>query len=369
MAALSLSNWAAKACSRGLLLAVLASASQAAPDGSGWSLLLHSDRHSDFSSLADLREDDRSGYRARSSRNLAYVEEEARVQRTTGAWTWSLLARSSATLVANRDAIGALRHLHGLGRDANDRQWNVDARLRGFSGFGAEVGHRFSPGPEWTGLVLVQALALTRLRDRHITGAADFEGATSTYGFDLRSRETNDRLDFPFRQDVAPRGAALLFGGEIGWKRGPWSLTAGMRDLGWLHWRQVPQQEFTLASRTRDVDAEGFVVYRPLVQGQNRQGGRTRTAPPRAMLAGGWQATPDGELRLRARHFQGFGWRPSAGWAQRFGTVETETSIDFEERRIVVDARWERWQLRLGFDRPDGAAQSRVFGIRYRAPW
>ena len=97
--------------------ALIATAAQAGD----WSLLLQSDRHSDFSSIADLRDDNAAGYRARGAHNLAYLHDEARLQRSAGPWSIALLARANATLVANRDAIDALRLARGMGRDANDR--------------------------------------------------------------------------------------------------------------------------------------------------------------------------------------------------------------------------------------------------------
>lgn len=333
-----------------------------------WTLKLESDRHSDFSSIDDLRDDNAEGYRARSGRNLAYVQEEARLQRRDGAWTFSLLGRSSATLVGNRDAIEALRHSRGIGRDATDRHFDVHAHLRGFAGAGVEAQRSFEIAPQWSGALSVQALALTRWREREVTGAADFAGATSTYTFDLRSSEINDRLEFPFQRPQGAAGAGLLFGGDLAWTRGPWSARAGVRDLGVLHWRAMPQQEFTVSTSTRTIDPDGFVVLRPLLQGRNAQSSLTHTAPWRLQASVGWQATERGQLQLGSRWFRGFGALPSVGWTQRWGELEAGATWQIHERRLVLDARWGGWRLYAGADRLDGA-HSRVLGVAYTRPF
>lgn len=347
-----------------LLAATLAACGSAA--GADWALQVRSERHSDFSSIDDLRDDNAAGYRARHARNLAYVEEEVRLQRSEGLWSLALLGRSSATLVANEDAVNAVRHVRGIGRDAADRQWDVEARMRGFAGVGAELGRAFQAGPEWSGAVLVQALALTRWREREVNGVADFQSATGTYAFDLRSRELNDRLSFPFQQSSAAAGAALLFGADLAWQRGAWRAHAGVRDLGWLHWRGLPQQDLTASSSTRAVDAEGFVVYRPLLQGQNRQGGLTRRAPYRLQLDASWQATEHGSLEVAARKFEGYAFLPSIGWKQGWGKLQAAAHWQLHERRLVLDVGWENWHAFLGTDKLGSGAQSRAFGLRYQ---
>jgi hypothetical protein len=357
-----------KRLARRLLLAACAAALPQWGAAADWALRLQTDRHSDFSSITDLSHDVTAGYRARSGRNLAYVEDEARLQRSEGPWTFSVLARTNATLIGNRDAIDALRHARGIDRSAADRSWQVDARLRGFAGAGVELAHGSELGPEWRGAVLVQALALTRWRDRRVGGGADFEAATSTYSFDLRSSEVNNRLQFPFQQGAGAHGAALLFGGDLAWQRSAWSASAGVRDLGWLHWSGVPQQDYVLSTSTRAIDAEGFVVYRPLLRGQNSQAGLTRSAPPSWRLAAAWQVTPDGAARLRLRRYQGFGWLPTVAWSQRWGGWETQASWDIHQRRVTLEAGRGNWQLRLGADRLDGGAHSRLLGVSYSTP-
>lgn len=351
-----------------LLTVLLGSALSA--HAADWDLQLQTDRHSDFSSIKDLEDDNAAGYRARGQRNIAYLHDEARLQRREGLWTIALLARANGTLIANRDAIDALRHTRGLGRDATDRQWNPEVRLRAFAGAGVEIGRAFDIAAEWSGMLLVQTLALTRWRDRQVDGTAGFAGATQTYSFNLRSTETYDRLRLGIQQDFAAHGAGLLFGGDLAWKRADWTLRAQVRDLGWLHWKGIPQQQLFLASNTQAVDAEGFVVYRPLLTFQNSQSGSTQSAPYRVHLDAGWQATERGQLRLGVRHYQGFGeLLPSIGWMQRWGVLEAGATWQVHERRLILDAGWKQWRVFAGTDRLGEGAHSRVLGLRFSTPW
>lgn len=347
----------------GLLLA--ACAAQAADDTAQWLLQARTNRHSDFGSLSDLDADDPARFHARGGRNLAYMDDEVRVQRTQGPWGIALLARSTATLHATGETVEAYRHARRVGRDASDHHWRVDGRLRGFTGGGLELSRTIAPGGEWSGLVLVQALALTRWRDRRVVGTADFAAASATYAFDLRSSEVNDRLDFPFQRSHAPRGAALLFGADVRWQRGDWTLTGSVRDLGWLYWKRVPQQDFTLSSSTQAIDENGFVIYRPLLQGRNSQGGLTRGAPVRLAAAARWETRPRHAWTLATDYVQDFGLLPSLAWAQPLGPVQTELDWRFHERRLTLGLAWEGWRLRVGADRI-GDVRSRLLELRYQ---
>jgi hypothetical protein len=276
----------------------------------------------------------------------------------------ALLARSTATLFANRDAVDALRHAQKVGRDGTDRHWNVAAHLRGFTGGGLELGRRLALAPEWSAAVQVQGLALTRWRDRRIEGTGEFRAATTTYGFDLRSTEIHDRLKFPFQTDGAVRGAALLFGADLGWQRGDWTLAASARDLGWLHWRGIPQQTLALSSSTQTVDADGFIIYKPLLEGRNSQQGLTRPAPPRWSASARWQATREGALTLASERVQDFGWLPSVRWAQPLGPVQAELGWRFHEQRLELGLGWGGWRLAVGADRVQDL-HSRLLSVTY----
>jgi hypothetical protein len=340
-----------------------ASADAAAVD---WQIELHSDRHSDALPLAAMGHDDWQRLKPRAGRNLAYVDDELRLSRRQGDWTWSLLARNHATLVASEDALALAALVDSGQHPAADRRWNTALQLRAFAGAGLALGHahRFAPG--WSAHGELQLLALGHWRERALQGPVQYTAADGRYAFDLQSTETNDRLDFPFQQPYARQGAALLLAGGLAWDGPAAWARVDWRDGGWLHWHGVPQQEATLNTATQAVDADGFLIYQPLVQGRNRQDGPTRWLPWRGTLAAGPQ-WPDGQrLGLRLDTLPGWGVLPALQW-QRPSAVPGGLALAAEwrlhERRLDLMLAWRGLTLRAGADRLDGQARSHLFAL------
>ena len=358
----------------------------AADDAAAWQIEARSAHHSDALPLGAMGQGDARELAPRPGRNLAYVDDELRLSRRQGHWQWSLLARSSATLVASADALNLAARVASAGLPDADRRWQTDVRLRGFSGAGIELArtHRWAsaaanlpakadsdPGTAgasgWTLRWSAQILSLARWRDRRITGPVAFDAASATYAFDLQSAETDNRLQFPFQQPAAARGTGLLLAGELAWQGGPWSASVGLRDLGRLRWPGIAQQQATLATATQAVDADGFVVYRPLINGSNRQDGLSAAAPWRVKLLLGRQfdagLLPAGRLVLAIDGLPGFGALPGLAWQQGLGPVVLGAGWLLHERRASLSLGWHGWQLRLGADRLVGNARSREFSL------
>lgn len=344
-------------------------AAAAAPAGTdGWQLSLRTDHHSDATRLADLDGDIERAPRPRSGRNLAYMDDEVRVSRQAGAWRWSLLARSSATLVTNRDTLDAAAQVDGLKDPDGSRRWRARLRFEGFTGAGIEAERGMALGGGWRARASVQALVLRHWRERDLHGTAGYDAATAGYSFDLRSSETDDRNRLPFQSDPASRGAALLFGGELTWADGPWQAAIGLRDAGWLHWRDMPRQDATLSSDTQAYDADGFLIYKPLIQGRNTQENRTDWHAPRWRGSVGRQVTDDGRASVGGEWVPGFGLLPQVAWQQRSGAVDWGAAWQLRERRVTLSLAWQGWQVAAGADRLGGDARSRVLALSYRLP-
>ncbi len=356
-----------------VLLAVLrpAAAEPAAGAEAAWHFSLHSDRHSDALPLAALGDDDWRRLAPRPGRNLAYVDEQLRLQRRCGDWTFGLLARSQATLVASRAALQLAAVVDAGQRPAGDARWLAAMQLRAFSGAGALVAREWPLAPGLTLELSAQLLALGRWRERSIQGPVRYDASTARYAFALQSSELDDRLEFPFQQAFARRGVGALLGAELAWAAGPWSARAALRDGGWLHWRGVPQQQATLATDTQGLDADGFVVYRPLVVGRNAQAGLTRSQPWRGHVALSRSMADGQQLAVTIDTVPGFGALPAVQWQQRLdapaiGPVQLGLGWRLHERRATLALAWRGWQLQAGADRLDAAARSREFALRWQ---
>lgn len=324
-----------------------------------WEIAVRADRHSDPLPLADLESEEFDRLRARSGRNLAYIEDEIRASRTQGAWTWSLLARSSATLVVNQDGMELAAQVARVVPADRDRLWNAEADFRAFNGAGVETARTFALARAWHAGVSVQALSIARWREREIDGTVSYEAATRGYRFDARSSEISSRLDFPFRQSFSSSGQGLLLGGTLEWRSPQLTLGLSMRDLGWLRWRGVPRDDARLSSFTQSYDADGFVVYKPLIQGQYSQAGSTVRLAPKWTLSGRWQSEGHGRFELATDWLPDFGALPSVGWGQRFGAVDLGLGWRFHERRATLSLAWQGLRLRFGADRLGSGAHSR----------
>jgi hypothetical protein len=357
-------------------LALLAALRPAAADpageaGAAWQLSLRSDRHSDALPLAALSDDDWRHLAPRAGHNLAYVDEQLRLQRRSGAWTFGLLARSQATLVASRETLLLAAQVDGGQRPAGETRWAADMRLRAFSGAGALVAHAWPLTQNLTLELSAQLLALGRWRERSIQGPVSYDASTASYAFALQSSELDDRLEFPFQQAFARRGVGTLLGAELAWSAGPWSAHAALRDGGWLHWRGLPQQQATLATDAQGLDADGFVVYRPLVEGRNAQAGLTRLQPWLGHLALSRTVAEGHQLGVTIDTVPGFGALPAVQWQQRLnpaaiGPVQLGLGWRLHERRATLALAWRGWQLQAGADRLDAAARSRELALSWQ---
>jgi hypothetical protein len=370
----------------GLLAAALAAAApaaaqpaaDAAADTPVWQLRLSSDRHSDALPLSAWGDDDWARLRPRAGRNLAYLDEQARLERRSGGLTLGLVARSQATLVAGRPAL-ELAALLARGRvSAEDREWPVKMRLRGFAGAGVSLAldspaeARWAAalaaraGGQWQASVSAEALALGRWRLRRIDGTVSLGDNGGADAFALRSDEHDDRLSAPFQRAFARRGAGLLLGGALQWQHGAWTARAALHDGGWLHWRGLPRQQLALDTDTLGVDADGFVQYRPLLTGQNSQRGFSQVQPWSATLALAHDFDDRRQAGVVLRQRPGAPLLPALQWRQRSGDLRWGLGWQLHERRASIDLAWRGLTLQAGADRLGAGAHSRSFSLGWQ---
>ncbi len=359
--------WAPSRLIAGLLLAGIGAACEAdAPPHDAWTLSLRTDHHVDAVPLGALGDDEtaRRALSPRPGRNVAYVDDEARLGRRLGQWQWSLVARSHATLVSSEDALDLARSLEQDAVPASDRTWHTRLRYQAFQGAGVELAQVLAPRPGWHASWSVQLLKLRHWRERDIDGPVRFDAASGTYTFDLQSTELDDRLDFPFRTPYANAGLGVLAGGELGFRGEAVSLAVGVRDAGQLRWRGLPQQRATLSTETSRYDEDGFLVYQPLIQGRNSQSGYRQSLSGRWSVRASWRHEALGELEASSTWIRGFGALPALAWFTPVAEGRLGLHWRVHERRATVSFDWAGWQLRLGTDRLGSGAHSREVSMR-----
>lgn len=341
-----------------------------APAAAAWIIEMRSDRHSDGVPLADLGADDPLvRLRARAGRNLAWIDDEVRLSRRDGDWTWSVLGRQYAMLSTGRDTLVLALQASGRGAARTDQRWQNRVRYQQFSGGGIELGRNLALDERWSGRLAVQGLVLQHWRTRKLDGPVGWEAATGTYRFDLVSQETDDRMAQPFQQPFDRRGAALLLQGDVAWRGEAWRLGLEVRDLGWLHWHGLPRQDLALSTETQAVDADGFVIYRPLVQGRDSQAGTTRALGGRWTARAAWQSGPLQRFEASLQTQAGFGVLPGFAWQRRVGSAQWSARWRFHDSRLTLGLDWQGLGIRLGADRLGAEAHSRELALSYSLAW
>lgn len=331
-----------------------------ADPSAAWELSIAARQHSDALPLSRWGDDDfAAALRPRNGRNLAYLDHEVSVSRN-GEWgRWSLLSRQSATLIASPGAIGLAAAAQSPGGPVRDQSWPVEARYLAFAGSGLAWQQGWSPAPGWCLQGGVQALVLRRWRERQIEGDAAYNSADGSYQARLSSFEASERLAFPYQGGFAGQGLGVLFDGELRWSDERVSARVGWRDVGRLRWSGLPQNLSRLSTDTRGVDDGGFVVYQPLIQGQNSQSTRRRAGPARALAFIGWRVGEATRFEAGAERLRHFGVLPQARVEHGHGEWRFGLAWHAHERRASASVAWRGLQLKVGADRPGAQMRSR----------
>lgn len=352
-------------------LAVSTAGAAAAESGppAEWEVSARRIRHSDALPLAAMDADDHRALVPRRGRNLAYLDEELRLERRAGTWAFALLVRDQATLVADDQTLQLARLIEAGRRPDGDARWRIDASFRGISGAGVELRHRWLPTPAWALEGSAQLLALGNWHERRLSGAAAYDARSGTFDFDIASQQLYSRLHFDYEHPRARSGAAVLLGVSARWFAGPSALRIALDDGGWLHWNGVATQQLSLAANRQGVDADGFVVYGPLLEGRNRQDLSARSQPWRA------HAWADHRLPGHWHVGAGFDWLPDFGAlpqvaaGTRVGEAEIGLRWHVHESRLTATLHWRGLALHLGADRLGSAAHSREAVLAWRRTW
>ncbi len=335
-------------------------------DDAAWSFDTRSERHLDGAPLADFEDPHLwRVLRPRAGLDVGYLFEDASASRSEGGWTFSLVARERATVVASRDTLDLARLIDTGEAPVADRAFHVRANAFGFGGGGLGVAREWTADPQWTLHAGLQALVLARVIDRTIAGSAAWNQADGTYAAQLESPRADDKLRFPYEQGHARFGEALLADLAVRWHDDVFSAAAALHDVGRLQWAGLPQQQETLQNRHATRDANGFVVYEPLIQGRDTQSTWRRWCVPVSEAEVSVKTGAAGQWTLATRYIPGGLFLPRIGAHQAMAGWGLEEQWNVHERRADVAVRVAGWRVGVGSDRLDATRRS----LRWQVAW
>ncbi len=331
-------------------------------------LQLHSDLSSDPLALRHFDQKNWSDFiEARPGTNLVQVDQQLRLSAgsSQSGIQVGLLKRNFARLVIGEDTVRRLSQID-RGQDASS-DWTLrpELMLKGFSGEGLEWTYRLPHASGWYGEAGVQMLRLSRLYGRELQGQAAYEAADQAYNFNVQSTQVGSRLKLPFQSAGDPYGQGLLFNARAGWQGPSLGGWLGVRDLGKLRWQGVPQQVLAINSATRQRDADGYVIYKPLILGQNSQPNLMWSAPWTLDAGTSWRLSAERQVAIEGQYIPQFGWLPSLRWTQASGPVKWSAQWRHHQQDAVLQLQWQGWGLGASSQNFQSDAKAQFWTLTY----
>lgn len=333
-----------------------------------WRLQLRSDLHSDALALRYFGQKNWSdNAQPRSGMNLVQIDQSVSFlvggsdQGHQLGWT----RRQMARLVASEDTVRRMGQIDRGEHAPESWSWRPDLLLKGFSGEGLSWTYRSPPSIGWSWEGGLQWLRLSRLYGRELTGAVSYDAVDQSYGFQAQSSQVGSNLKLPFQKPVDTLGQAMLFHGQIQWRSESFGLSAGLRDWGQLRWAGLPQQILHLNSDTSKRDENGFVVYKPSIQGQNSQPVIRWRAPYTLDMGASWRLGSAGQFSLQGERVPDFGWLPSLGWRRSFGPLSGALHWRTHQRDLLAQGQWKGWSVALSSQNFRRNTHSQVWILAY----
>lgn len=330
---------------------------------------LHSELHSDPLAIRHWGHANWAEHlQARPGKNLVRIDQAAELRLTPhhAKHQISLMVRQLGRLVASEGTVQALGEIARKNHLTQD--WNLfpDLALQSFSGMGLQWNQSLAIAANWQWQLGVQGLLLRHLTARNLQGDLSYQAASQTYVFHASSLEQSSRLQYPFQEVHDRAGQALLFQTQLKWNAGPLDVEIGVKDWGWLRWQNLPTQKLQLNSNVRELDANGYLVYKPLLHGQNRQSSVLWRAPWTAETTVQWAFGSAQKLSLPWQYIPDFGWLPAARWTDARHPVQWAVEWRQHDRNVVLYFQWKNWGLDWGLDNLDHASRNQVWRVSYR---
>lgn len=311
---------------------------------SGWSAFADVDFWRAYDAFPPAQFDGNwSGYAPRAGRNTFFLRDHAIVGVRKDGWRLGWEFRQDAVLHAERATLDAVylyrRHTH----PDNAASFDAQADYRAMQAMGLRIGRTFD-GPVLAGRPVrldIGGAVYTgqKYRGVDVSGSVTY-APTDTYGFDVVHHDANSQATFPFMQPGAAdaKGASLSVGAAIP-LNARWTVQVQADDLvSRMRWKRLPVTDETIRSAVTSYDSNGYVNYRPLLAGRNRQVGQDVSLPRQTTATLAWD---DGTWGASAQcvHYAGID-IPTLTLARHFAalTLRAVAETRFDTFGIGIDS-------------------------------
>lgn len=260
-------------------------------------------------------------YAPRRGRNAALESVQAEFSATRRSWEVALVGRSDFVINATRGAYDVVRADKRREAPPVGSHFDAEVKETGVVWGGLRLARTWALGSSpaldgigqaassrWQFTTALTLLSVRRLQTIQARGNVAFDG--STYAFDAGGTRRDSFREFEGfgRPQTTGAGVSADFG--VAWQPavGTFFNLSVVDALSALRIDGVATQEVNASSATSSVDANGFLVSRPLLSGRNSASSvRLQLAPKISLIAGGTFAAPWGATLagLRVEHIAG----------------------------------------------------------------
>lgn len=247
------------------------------PPAAGWSAFADVDVWRAFDAFPTAQFDrDWSGYAPRAGRNTFFQRDHAIVGVMKDGWRLGWEFRQDAVLHADRATLDAVYLYRRRTHPDHAAAFGVQADYTAMQTTGLRIGRSFD-GPALAGRRVrldIGAAVYTGQKYRAVDASGSVAYApTGTYGFDVAHHDANTQAALPFMEAGAAsaKGASLSLGAALP-LTARWTVQVQADDLvSRMRWKRLPVTDETIRSDVTSYDSNGYVNYRPLLAGLNRQ--------------------------------------------------------------------------------------------------
>jgi hypothetical protein len=306
----------------------------------------------DAFAIADLDGDWSRGFSPRSDRNVMLHRNRAEIGVERGAWRMGWEFREDATVVTDRQTLEFIRRYKQRTKTATATTDELGAQFNTWSAQGPRLGRWFgAPANGWMPRVHLSGAIYTKatLREGDASGTVHY-APPDQYGFNVRRTDANSSYRYPFmQQEPGASGASISL--AMAWRLAQAiAIDAHIDDL-WsaMRWRNLPVKEDRIDSRVTEYDAQGYVNYRPLLTGTNRQAARNgalaRSGAAAVTVDFGPVSVATGVERLAGVTI------PTLALARQFGWGKLSTRVETRFRTIELGIDTRHFHLALQTDK------------------